>query len=375
MKIVFDARMFGHSFGIGVYTRELISRLPIQGRDHQFTFLVRPADETYIREHIVKGAKNVRLVPTKISHYSWAEQLVLPLLLMRLNAQVVHFPNFNVPIFYNGDFVVTVHDMVHHKIFGHRRDSWYKHLAYRWVMKRALFGSRAVIAVSKFSKQEILQFYPDMPARKIYTVAEGVGPEFNREELPGEIYTLREKYGIKQPYILFVGVWEVKKNLPCLATVFEKLAARHSDLQLVLAGKEDPWHPEVREQVEAAAGKYKDRLIAPGFVENEDMPALFRQAEVYVNASPNEGFGLPGVEAQACGTPVAVADTDVFREVYGQAAHYFNFREVDYATKVIDGLLLNHSKRMDLKFLGFEQAKLYSWEDTVDKTLQIYEAL
>src|SRR3989344_2729439 len=93
MKIVFDARMFGHSFGIGVYTRELISRLPIQGRDHQFTFLVRPADETYIREHIVKGAKNVRLVPTKISHYSWAEQLVLPLLLMRLNAQVVHFPN------------------------------------------------------------------------------------------------------------------------------------------------------------------------------------------------------------------------------------------------------------------------------------------
>ena len=374
MRIVFDGRMIGSGFGIGVYTFELLKWLVIIGKEHQWLILINSTQEEFVKSNLVL-ADNIKLVVSDIPHYSWAEQLRLPRIISKLKPDIVHFPNFNVPIFYKGKFVVTIHDVVHHLLPGHRRGSAYKRSAYRIVINKAVTNSRAIISVSKSSKQDILKFFPKVEPNKIFVIPEGVDKSFNTQELPGEIYALREKYGITPPYILFVGVWEVKKNLPFLATVFEKLAARHSDLQLVLAGKEDPWHPEVREQVEAAAGKYKDRLIAPGFVENEDMPALFRQAEVYVNASPNEGFGLPGVEAQACGTPVAVADTDVFREVYGQAAHYFNFREVDYATKVIDGLLLNHSKRMDLKFLGFEQAKLYSWEDTVDKTLQIYEAL
>ena len=149
MKIVFDARMFGHEFGIGVYIREMIKRLPALGLMHQWFFIVRPESAEIIRKEIDPISENISLVLADMLHYSWAEQIRLPRLINRINPDIVHFPNFNMPVMYNGKYVVTVHDLVHHLLPGHRRGRAHKRAAYKMVIKSAVRKSAAVITVSK----------------------------------------------------------------------------------------------------------------------------------------------------------------------------------------------------------------------------------
>lgn len=270
---------------------------------------------------------------------------------------------------------MTIHDLVHHKVSGHRRGGFVHFQGYKMAMANAVNNSQAIISVSRASKQDILSFYPKTAPDKIYVIPEGVEPAFNPTELPGEIFTLREKYHINQPYILFLGTREVKRNLPFLAEVFKSLAPKFPDLQLVMAGRDDPWHPEVDEQIKEAAGPYGQKIIMPGVIDPEDLPALFRQAQIFVNASPNEGFGLPGLEAMACGTPVIVADVPVFREVYGHGAAYFNHTRVAQASEVVESVLVDHAQQESLKARGLAQAGLYSWPEAAARTMQLYEAI
>lgn len=374
MRIVFDARMLGHGFGIGIYIRELLKRLVGTSR-HEWLILVRSEMEEYAKKEFVGDRTNVRLILADIDHYSWKEQVLLPQIMKKLKPHLVHFPNFNVPVFFNGKYLVTIHDLVHHRLPRETVKRILHAPAYHLAVKSAVNKSKAIIAVSKSAKNEILSNYPETPDRKIYVIHEGVDQQFSTQELPGEIYMLREKYGIVQPYVLFVGVWEVKKNLPLLGQAFNKLAEKNPDLKLVLAGKEDPSHPEVRGEVMTAVGNYDDRVIAPGFIETEDLPALYRQAQAFVNPSPNEGFGLPGLEAMACGTPVVVAETEVFKEVYGDAALYFPAHSAQGAAEAVSSILVDEKVRSRQKARGLEQALRYTWEDTAQRTLKLYEEL
>ena len=370
MKIVFDARMFGRSFGIGVYISELGRRLGRPGGEHTLIFLVRPDMEEEAKA--IFGDK-VKVAKVDIPHYSWSEQFTLLKILRKLRADLVHFPNFNIPIFYKGRFIVTIHDLVHHKLPGHRRSHILKRLAYRLIMKQAVSRARAIIAVSRATKQDILAFFPSVRGEKIFVINEGVGRDFSPAELAGEAFMLRSQYKITAPYILFVGVKEVKKNLPFLVKVFVRLAKKYDALQLVLAGKDDPWHPEVGESIKKTAGRYYSRIIDTGFIRQEDLPAAYRQAALFVNPSTLEGFGLPALEAMACGTPVAVADTEVFREIYGDSALYFKADNEEKAFTVIDGVLSDEGLRQRMKTKGFEQAAKYTWEEAAARTISLYE--
>ena len=366
MRILFDARMLDHGSGIGVYVRELVKRLQdMEG--HEWFFLIRPEHSALIK----KG----HAVLADIKHYSWEEQLRLPLIIKSVKPDLVHFPNFNVPIFYGGKFIITIHDLAHHKLPGHRRTSLLYRMAYKFVTSRAIKKSRAIITVSKASKSDILEYYPEINPQKIFVITEGAGPEFAPSEHPGELFLLREKYNIVPPYILFVGVWEVKKNLPFLAEVFAELAPDFPELKLVLAGREDPWHPEVRGEIIKKAGRYSSRIIMPGFVETEDMPALYRQAEVFVSPSKFEGFGLPGLEALKSGTPIAVANTPVFREIYGEAASYFNPDSMEEAGAALRGILKGEAAKSGLVKKGLKVASAYTWEEAGARTLKVYEQI
>ena len=132
---------------------------------------------------------------------------------------------------------------------------------------------------------------------------------------------------------------------------------------------------EVKEEIKRAAGKYWSRVVTPGFIESKDLSALYRQAEVFVNPSLYEGFGLPGLESLSCGTPIAVADTPVFREVYEDAAVYFEGKSVDGAVSALNRLLTDNSLREKNRVRGLELASRYTWEETAIRTLQLYSEI
>lgn len=174
-----------------------------------------------------------------------------------------------------------------------------------------------------------------------------------------------------KPYILFVGVWRQYKNLPRLARAFDILKERFPDLKLVLAGKIDPFYPEIKKEVMAARNVRDIKVMS--FVPDEGLAALYKEAELLVLPSLTEGFGLIGVEAQSAGTPVAASDIPVLREVLGNGAIYFDpENEVDIAQK-IQPVLADENYKAGLRERALENSRRFDWNITAKQTLEIYE--
>lgn len=293
MTIGFDFRMGGvHHGGIGRYAFELLKNLLQLHTDDQFIIFYNPeiANEDEITE--LKAFSNTSLVTTTARHYSFAEQIWFLRLLNKHKIDVMHFPNFNIPIFYNRPFVVTIHDVVHHKISGHKKSRYYKFLAYKKVIKTAAQKSLKIITVSEESKADIIKLL-EVPAEKIVVTYEaGVLQQVDERQ----VSITKKKFLLERPYFLFVGTLERKKNIVMLAKAFDLFLTKNKlDMDLVFAGKVDAHYPEIKFQALETA--HKNRVVFTDFISDLDLAALVQGAFAYVNASMHEGFGLPGVEA------------------------------------------------------------------------------
>lgn len=367
MKIGFDFRMGGSiNAGIGRYSFELLKAMLERNSGDEFivfynTNNVNQKDLTILEE---LGAK---LVQANFRHYSLAEQIQFPKLLKSFNLDLVHFPNFNVPIFYKGEYVVTIHDMVHHKLSGHKKSRYLKYLAYKYIIEQAAKRARAVITVTEAAKAEIVEYLGTDP-EKIFVTYEAPAQIFKH---PGNFERIKENYLLKSPYLLFVGTLERKKNVVNLALGFDKLINKyHYDLDLVLVGKIDPHYPEIKQQ--ALAISHRDRLIFTGYVNNNDQANLYQNAFAFVTASLHEGFGLPGLEAMQYGVPVLAANTKVFNEVYDNAAIYFDGLDPDDIADKIHLLVSDQPFYESMQKKSLKRASLFGWEKTAQLTLNIY---
>lgn len=382
MRIGIDMRMAGTGEGIARYTEELVRHLAEIDfvNDYFLVCHIRASSTLRQAQGKVQNSK-FRIVETNIDYYSWAEQTKFIWELVRLKLDVMHFPSFNAPIFYPGKFVVTIHDMIHHFFPGKKKARLVHRAAYRAVMRSAIAGSRKIIAVSESTKRDILENY-QVPEEKIAVIYEGVGEGFFAADIADKLVldrdrgsaSYRTKFHITKPYLLFVGVWRQYKNLPRLAAAFDILHERHGrDLQLVLAGKIDPFYSEVYEGVMKAS--HRVDILAPGRVTDEELRALYHGASLFVLPSLVEGFGLIGVEAQAMGVPVAVSDIPVLREVLGDGALYFDPQsEEDMAAKM-NMVLSDKHLQHKLTTAGKLNVKRFDWRKCAEATLKIYGKL
>ncbi len=368
-RIGLDVRILGtHRGGIGRYCFELALRVPKAAPEHRFVFFgTNGAEDAPYLEQLEK-IPNVEVVRTNARHYSWREQLLLPRLLARLNLDLVHFPNFNVPVLYRKPFIVTVHDAVHHKISGHKPATWHKFWAYRTVIERAVRDAETVITVSEASKRDIVKTFNVTPERVtvVYNAPANLPPAS-----AGELSAVRERFLLTRPYLLFVGVLERKKNVTGLCRGFRELQARgEADVDLVVAGPADPHYPNVR--LEALAASAQSRTVFTGPVSERQLAALYGGATAFVSASLYEGFGLPGVEAMAAGLPLAVSNTEVFNEIYDDGAIYF---DPENPTDIADKLALivrDGAFRAQLGERARARAARYSWGAAAEQTVAAY---
>lgn len=368
MRIGFDFRMGGSiNAGIGRYSFELLKAMLDRSTNDDFVVFYNPhnVNQADIEELQAKGAQ---LVEASFRHYSLSEQIFFPKLIKAYNLELMHFPNFNVPIFYKGEYVVTIHDMVHHKISGHKKSRYLKFLAYKYIIEQAAKRAKTIITVTEAAKKEIIEYLAADPD-KIQVTYEAPAPVVKH---PGDFSRLKENFLLNAPYLLFVGTLERKKNVVNLCLGFDRLLSKYNyNLDLVLVGKTDSHYPEIKQQ--ALNIKHRNRLIFTGYVNNNDQANFYQNAFAFITASLHEGFGLPGLEAMQYGTPVLAANTEVFNEVYDDAAIYFDGLDPDDIADKINLLVSDQPFHESMRKKSLKRAAIFSWDQAAQQTLQIYK--
>lgn len=262
--------------------------------------------------------------------------------------------------------VLTVHDLIyrlfpqHHK----RLNYWYLNAAMPLFVRRA----DAIIVVSQATKNDLMRYY-GTPDHKVTVVHEAAAPHF-RVVPDAEVARVRAKYHLPDRFLLAVGTIEPRKNLSRLAESLAALRREDSHLHLVVVGARGWLYDDFFNRVKEL--DLQDVVHLPGYVPDEDLPAVFRAAAVYVMASLYEGAGLPVLEAMACGAPVVSSRESSMPELGADVPRYFNPHDVNNMTEVIGMVLANPRMRAEMATAGPERAARFSWERAAHETLSVY---
>jgi glycosyltransferase involved in cell wall biosynthesis len=359
--VAIDARMLEHS-GIGTYLRNLLENLATIETEYIFEVMCP-------RQQALRGLPpdRFRFVPAKSPIYSVSEQWEIA----RLSrpGQLLHSPHYNAPLLSRSKLVVTIHDLTH------LTDPTFKRTLaarfYAWPMFN-LVARRAdrIIADSEFTKQQIVEHLGISPS-KVAVVYLGVDDHFCPHDRKQAFLCVSSLLGVSRPYILFVGNLKPSKNVKTLIQAFSQICARRGvDHQLVILGDDRKWKAGlVNECQNLGIAEYV--VFAP-HVPYEDLPRVYAAAEMLVMPSFNEGFGLPVLEAMACGTPVVCSRAASLPEVGGDAVEYFEPSSADDLAAALERILGSRVLQEALRCKGLERAKLFSWHECARRHCEVY---
>ncbi|MDZ4228056.1 MAG: glycosyltransferase family 1 protein [Candidatus Levybacteria bacterium] len=367
MKIGIDCRLWSES-GIGRYTRNLIEQLLIIDKKNKYTLLILSKDYDQIISYL--SSLNFHLVKTDIRWHTIEEQLKFPQILNKENLDLIHFPYFSVPIFYNKPFVVTIHDLIMHH-FPTGQASTHssivykvKLLGYKHVISQAAKKAQKIIAVSNATRDEIVD-HLKIDSKKIVVTYEGVDNKLSGN-YKLEIGNWKLK-NLPSKFFLYVGNAYPHKNLDRLLEAFKIL---NSDVGLVLVGKEDYFYKSLKEKVKNMGLDRK--VIFFGQASDEELASLYANASAFITPSLMEGFCLPALEAMANRCLVLSSDIPALREVCGDAAIYFDPHNTNDMMEKMKEVCSGDNS--DKKEKGLERANQFSWEKMAKETLKIYES-
>jgi len=284
-------------------------------------------------------------------------------------AELFHATEHLLPYLRAVPTVLTVHDLVYerypeyHKAWNYR----YLHAAMPLYCERAT----AIIAISEHTRRDLIERY-GVPPHKVTVIAEAADPRFAPPPTE-QVRSVRQRYRLPERYLLSVGTIEPRKNLTRLVDACAPLFADRSADALVLVGSRGWLYEDFFAHLERVP--YRDRIILAGFVADEDLPAVYAGAMLTVQPSLYEGFGLPVLEAMACGSPVFASNVSSLPEVGGDAARYFDPLDTGNMTAVLSAALGDDALRAEMRAAGFEQAARFSWARTAAQTLALYESV
>jgi len=363
LRVAIDARMIRYT-GIGRYIQNLVLNLASIDKTNSYSILVNEESEKLERNSNFE----FRTTSYRIPVYSLREQSLLPFDMANLKPDIIHYPSFNVPVISTRPVVTTIHDLVYY-LFPEACPNAVAHIYARFLIARAARLSRKIITVSEHSKTEItrhLNVNPD----KVAVIYNGVSPLYRPVWEPEKLKKVMRKYGISGDYILYVGNHQERKNLKRLVSAYSALGS-FEKVTLVMAGKVDSRRRGLYEAVDRSGLSERVRFI--GEVPEEDLPALYSGALLFVFPSLYEGFGLPPLEAMACATAVVTSNAASLPEVVGDAAVTVDPEDTAAITRAMDGVIKNKDLRERLRARGLERTRMFCWETAARKTLKVYE--
>lgn len=341
MKIGIDARLI-HETGVGRYIQNLIRELGVVDKKNSYIAFARkkialPNDQWTFRN-------------TDIPWHSVREQIEMPRILESEHLDLVHIPYHNPPIFYSGSMIITIHDLTILHFDTGRATTLpmplykLKRLGYWAELALGLRKAKKIIAVSETTKQEIIEHFHINP-EKITVTYEGA-----------DVKKSNDTRIIKEPYVLYVGNAYPHKNLERFLDAWQE--------KIVLATPDDYFSKQIIK---------RKNVLMFGPASKDELANLYTYAQALVFPSFMEGFGLPGIEAMAIGTPVVCSDIPVFREIYGDACLKFDPKDSNDIAQKIKQVLENEKVRKELIAKGKKQVAKYSWRKMAIESLSIYD--
>lgn len=340
--------------GIHYYTREFLTHLgKITTKNEYMAIRMSTAPQISGIENIV-----VRNYPKIPGYKAYRMFLSLPRKLSRMNVDAVvepaHFGPFNLPSRIKR--VTVIHDLTPIKYPHFHR--FHSQLLQRVFLKGILKRANLIIANSRSTLNDVIQYLPSANDKTEYIYL-GKDPIFKRT-LNDEL--IEEKYDLHQPYCLYIGTIEPRKNLLTLLKAFEVLKQEHnSTLELVIGGQSGWKSKNFFMELDKHPFRKDIRLL--GYIQREDMPSIYSHARVFIFPSLYEGFGMPVLEAMSCGTPCIVADNSSLPEVGGLASDTFDTKDFNSLAALIHRYENDHTYRDDRSSLAITQAKQFSWDN------------
>jgi glycosyltransferase involved in cell wall biosynthesis len=363
MRVGIDARLVYYSqAGIGQYILHLVSGLAQVDTQNEYVLLQSRKDDTTILEQ-----PNFRRVSLWTPSHHRLERYALNVELMRLGLDVLHSPDFIPPHRPSCRSVITVHDLaflLYPHFLTKESARYYGHIdqAVRW--------TDHIISVSESTKRDTIQ-HLGVPEDKITVVYEAANPIFQPVDREIAREHVRNRHGIDGPYILFVSTIEPRKNVPTLLrAVWQLMECYKEDVRLVLAGGKGWLFEDAFAVVDEL--ELNGRVHFVGRVPSEDLLYLYNAAEMLAHPAFYEGFGLPPLEAMACGLPAIVSNVASLPEVVGDAGLLIDPHDVDELTVAMWRVLNDDELRWEMRDKGLRQADFFSWERAARETMEIY---
>lgn len=397
MKIGIDASRANRVLRTGTewYSYHLIKELAKIDKKNSYTLYLdkEPVDDL---KEAIKDNKNFKF---KLLKWPWGQFWTLGRLSLEMlinPPKVLFVPAHGLPFFCPKKTLSTVHDIAYvHESRLYRREkspskvinflakifTFGRHKAdsldyLNWSTKRSLKIAKKIIAVSNFTKSEILNNYSNIKGEKIVVIKNGYdNSNYKITKNRKKIDQVLKKYGINQPYFLYVGRLEKKKNTPRLLEAFSILKEDYPNwsVYLSLVGSASYGYDEVKYVIEDF--NLSPFVNIPGWIDDEDMPYVYAASLAFIFPTKHEGFGIPVLEAMASGTPTALSKLEVLKEVAGDASWYFDYKNSREIADVMIRLYKDENLRDKLIKKGLKRVNNFSWQESARKTLNLIESL
>jgi glycosyltransferase involved in cell wall biosynthesis len=371
MNVLIDATcVTKNKAGVGIYVANLIKELASISGGHRLFVLAQDDDPSmdYSRwpdVHMIwVPARIFRILPFRFL----LEQIVLPILLIRHSIQVVHSVHYSLPLVcFGARRIVTIHDMTSYDMPEVHKQV--KALYYRLSIFAAAHLADGLIFVSHSAERDFRSRFGRYK-RKSWVIHHGKSEAFHPDIQPDQVERVRRKYELGTDFALYIGTLEPRKNVARLVGAFMSVAANHPKLMLVIVGKKGWMYDGIYDAV--AKSGLESRVKFTGFIPEEEKPYFLAGAKVFIYPSLYEGFGIPVLEALACGIPTITSNTSSLPEVAGHAALLVDPTSEEQISSAMQILLLDSSLQERLREESVLQAAKFTWRKTADLTLAAY---
>ena len=377
MQICFDARVIIDKLtGLGNYTYNLLKHLLMLDSENEYTVLInRSLTDHHPIKHLEQ--KNLKKHFVQIPEVTPQQQVMIPFELLKQKPDIYHYPNFDLPVFQPYNSIFTVHDLTYLKHNGlYMNGRWIKNFYTKAIMSLAARKSKKIISVSASTKDDLLEILK-VPEYKVEVIHEGLDESYFNGSLSNYKSSFFNKnVGLNDgdEYFLFIGERRPHKNLARLIEAFSIFKQKTPNkMKLVLGGKKYANYKEPEKKAQEL--NLTNEVIFLGYIPEDDLQFLYKNARCFIFVSIYEGFGIPILEAMACGTPIITSNISSMPEVAGEAALTVNPYNVDEIAEAMNQITYNVKISQGLVNTGFKRVKNFSWDSAAEKTLKLYEGI